>query len=116
MPSFKTNRKIIVQPYDSNVAYDFKFTQNSARNASDGFLPYGGTMTAAEVSAVTEDGTAVTSLILSSAFDASTNIVTVRLRWPSEGAGRYFLRFKLTIDANVIIEADFGRVFAEDLP
>jgi hypothetical protein len=116
MPSFKTTRKIIIQENDYNVAYNFHFTENSSINSSDGFLPYDSTMVNVAVEAVTEDGTACSSLILSSGFSDVTKTVTVRLKWPNEGVGRYYLRFIITLFGNVTIEADYGRVFAENLP
>ena len=117
MPSFKTSKRIILQPGDDNIAYNFKFTQNSSTNASDGWLPYGATMTSAAVTCETEDGTAVVSIFNTTpTFNALTNIVTCELRYPTEGPGRYYLRFLIGLDNVTTIEADYGRVEAMDLP
>ena len=113
MPSFKSSRKIVLLPSDDKLSFTFRFTQNTSAVSNDGFLPYAIDGTSVVVTATAEDGTSVTSIFTSPAATITSNIVLVTLKFPTEGAGRYFLQFVLGLSNGGVIEADFGRVFAE---
>jgi len=113
MPSFKSSRKIVLLPSDDRLSFTFQFTQNTSGVSNDGFLPYAVDATSVVATATSEDGTAVTSIFTTPAASVTSNIVTVTLKYPTEGAGRYFLQFVLGLSNGGVIEADFGRVFCE---
>ena len=113
MPSFKTNDKIQLQPNDS-IGYDFQVTTCSTSASNDGFIPFDRVVSSVAVSGFAEDNvTPENHMVLSTAL--LNNIITCVLRYPSGGAGRYRLRFILTLDNGQIKEADFGRIEAQDL-
>jgi hypothetical protein len=113
MPSFKTNDKIQLQPNDQ-IGYEFQVTSCSTSAANDGFLPFGRSVTSFAVSGYGEDAvTPANDMIQSSAL--SGQIMTVVLKYPAAGAGRYRLEFILTLDNGQKKEADFGRIEALDL-
>jgi len=118
MPDFTpSNKRILMQPGDSKVPYCFAFTVCSSETANDGALPYGTSISSFTVTAHKHDASdtvATTDLIDSSS--RSGLVITVYLDYPSEnGAGRYDLKFLLTLDSGAILEFDFNRVFARDV-
>lgn len=115
MSSFKGTRKIILQPYDSGLVFDFTITSNSTPTANDGFLPYGRSVSSVVLSATTEDGTTCTSALIDGTATIALNVISVKMKYPTQfGPGRYFLRLIITMDDSNKIEADFTRIFAEN--
>lgn len=115
MPSFKGNRKIILQPSDRDLVFYFDHTTNSSVSAGDGFLPYGKTISSVEATAYTEDGTNCTSALIE-ASSVTDDVVSLRLNYPTAfGDGRYFIKMVNTLNDGSIIESDFKRVFCENL-
>jgi len=113
MPSFKGSSKISIQPLD-HINYDFKFTICSSSTANDGFLPAGRTISSVNVTGYNESGTDVTSSLIDGTAVLVVDVVTVPLKWPGT-AGRYKLTFEIELDDGQIKEADFDRIFAENL-
>lgn len=119
MPSFRSvapisKSRIDLQPFSTDVPYQFEFEICSAEGANDGVIPYGDTIASYTLVAYDKDGTDVTSEIVSS-HSRSTNIITVLLKYPAiSGKGRYKLTFNITTSNGMKDEFDFGRVFAKD--
>ena len=113
MSSFKSNRKLVLLPSDNKLSFTFEFTQNATASSNNAFLPAGVDIASVVVTATTEDGTAVTSIFTTPTPSVASNIVTVTLKYPTEGAGRYYLQFVCTLDNTAVIEADFNRIYAE---
>ena len=118
MPDFTpSNKRILIQPGDSKVPYCFTFTVCSSETANDGALPYDTTISSYTVSAHKHDSsdTSATTDIISSS-SRSNFIITVYLKYPSTlGAGRYDLKFLLTLSNAAVLEFDFNRVFVRDV-
>lgn len=114
MPNFKTNDKIIIQPYDYDINYEFEVTVCSSLTANDGYLAYGRSVTSVAVSGFAEDKVTPANDLIASAPTVLANVITVPLKYPAQ-AGRYNLRFIMTLDNGSIKEADFNRIECEDL-
>lgn len=117
MPYFTGTKAIIIQPSDSAVPYTFHFTVCSNATANDGAIPYGLTITNSTVTAHREDGTAVTTGIIS-VTSLTSYITTVLLSYPTSTgvvAGKYHLTFKNTLSDTSIKEFDFNRVIVKNL-
>ena len=110
---FKGSKKIVLSTYDYDKEIAFAFPAASSAVANDGAIPVGTSPVSAIVDCFTEDGSAVTSIFVGSPSVAGQN-VNVSLQYPTEGEGRYYLRFKLTITGSQLVDATFNRVFAED--
>ena len=115
LDSFIGTKDIILQPSCSKVPYTFTFTTCSSATANDGHLPYGTNISSVVVTASKDDGTVATSDLINSS-SVATNTITVKLKYPStNGTGRYFLNFAITLDNvdSTVIDADFKRIYAE---
>jgi len=111
--SFSTNGTIILQPGSDTVPYTFTFAAASSATANDGSIPFGSTISAADVKAYDETGTDVTTDIVGSETNTTT-VVTVNLKYPA-ATGNYSLEFVLTLSTGAKMEFDFTRVFAKDI-
>lgn len=114
MPSFKGNKKIIIQPNTKDVSYRFHVTTCSSATANDGMLPFSTTISSVVTSAKTADGTTDTELIESTLL--SSPDIDLTLSYPvTNGAGRYKITFVLMMSNASEIEIDFHRVEVVDL-
>lgn len=113
MPSFKGTSEIIIQPFTNSAGYRFHFTTASTSSANDGFIPFSLTIASVTVTAKTSGGVEETTLVYDTTL--TTPDVDLALSWPANGAGRYSLRFALTLSDGGVMEADFSRVRATDL-
>jgi len=115
MPDFQGNDSIIVQPGTLDYPYEFEFTFCSAAGANDGFFPFGRTMADVEVDAFKHDADNTEDTDLVADYTLNGSIVKVYLSYPTtNGAGRYKLRFTVTLDDDSEEEVDFGRVIVKD--
>jgi len=118
MPNFQGQTPIILQPNDLQRFFSFEFPQANEEGANDGFLPYGVFISSCNLTAWKEGGTQATDLIDSYHMDTTSDctVIIVSLNYPTtSGAGRYSLRFILTLTNGSQIEADFARVHARNL-
>jgi len=113
--SFSTNGIIILQPGSATVPYSFTFAAASSATANDGSIPFGTTISGADVKAFDAAGNDVTSEMIDS--ETNTNlVVTPVLKYPStSGAGNYSIEFLLTLSTGAVLEVDFTRVYAGDI-
>lgn len=102
---------ITLRPGDSAVPYDFNAPACSSQNANDGAIPYG-----TDVSSVVVKGykKGVESSNLIQASSESNNIIQVQLNYPTEGGGKYQLRFDLTLDTGAVLSKRFDEVHAKE--
>ena len=114
MPYFKGNKRIVIQPNDSNVPYKFNFSNCSSATSNDGFLIYGTNIMSA--TAITKDshGNTVTDIV-NEAFVSENDVIVVMSYPQTSGFGRYSLTFILTIDDGSTLEANFNRIDVVDL-
>jgi len=122
MPNFEGMDAIILQPNDSAVPYDFRFYVCSGSTTNDGSVPFGLTVSSMEVTSHRQDGTVVTTGIISATSSTGDStggfVTTVYLGYPtSSGAqtGRYHLTFKATFSDGSIKEYDFNRLRVRNL-
>ena len=111
--SFQKSETITLQPGSATVPYTFTFAAASSATANDGSIPYGNTISGADVKAFDEAGTDVTSDMIASETN-TTLVVTVNLKYPGT-EGRYSLEFVLTLSSGAVMEFDFTRIYAEDI-
>jgi len=113
--SFVTNGTIVLQPGSHTVPYSFTFAAATSATVNDGSLPYGTTISGADVTAFDTGGNDVTTEMVVSETN-TTLVVTVNLKYPvTPGAGRYSLEFVLTLSSGGVIEDDFTRILATDV-
>ena len=97
------------------MPYTFTFAAASSATANDGSIPYGTTISGADVKAFDEAEADVTSDLIASESN-TTLVVTINLKYPATpGAGRYSLEIVLTLSSGAVMEFDFTRVYAEDI-
>ena len=113
MSSFKSSRKIVLLPNDNKISFTFQITECSSAVSNDGFRPFGIDVTSVIATCVTEDGTAVSSIFTTPTPSVASNVITVTLKYPTEGEGRYYLTFVMGMSNGSQMAADFQRVFAE---
>lgn len=111
--SFLLSKIITLQPGSATVPYTFTFAAASSVTANDGSIPYGNTISGADVKVFDEAGTDVTSDMIVSESN-TTLVVTVSLKYPGT-EGRYSLEIILTLSSGAVMEFDFTRVYAEDI-
>ena len=112
--SFDTNGIIILQPGSATVPYTFTFAAATSATANDGSIPYGTTITGADVKAFDAGGNDVTTEMIGSETN-TTLVVTVNLKYPAtSGNGNYSIEFVLTLSTGAVIEVDYTRVYAKD--
>lgn len=113
--SFQGVADIILQPGDATVPYTFTFAAASSATANDGSIPYGTTISGADVKAFDEGGTDRTTEMVASETNTTT-VVTINLKYPATtGAGHYSLEILLTLNSGAVLEFDFTRVYAKDI-
>jgi len=114
MPDFKGNYTLVIQPKDLKVPFNFIFSNCTTQTSNDGSLPYGAQISAIEAKIHKEDGTDITSEMVSSSAFAGL-IVNVKLKYPvTSGPGKYHLTIKLTLADTSEIEFDFNRILATE--
>lgn len=117
MSSIKTNDKFELEPNDS-IGLDILVLSCSTSAANDAFIPFGTRVTSFAVSGYAEDGVTVANdMIVSTALQRvkeRTDKITVVLKYPAAGAGRYRLEFILTLNNGQTKELDFSRIEAFD--
>lgn len=117
MSSIKGNDKFELEPGD-NIGLDILVLSCSTSAANDAFLPFGRSTASFTVSATNEGGdVSANDMIVSSVLSrvkARTDKLTVVLKYPNAGAGRYRLEFILTLDNGQTKELDFSRIEAFD--
>ncbi|MBW2606136.1 MAG: hypothetical protein JRD05_00725 [Deltaproteobacteria bacterium] len=112
--SFQGVESIILQPGSETVPYTFTFAAASSATANDGSIPYGSTISGADVTAFDKDGADRTSEMVVSETNTTT-VVTISLKYPATtGNGRYSLEIVLTLSTGAKMEFDFNRVYARD--
>lgn len=112
--AFTDNDPIILQP-GSNLSRTFTFAAASSAAANDGSIPYGTTISGADVKAFDEAGNDITTEMVVSESNTSL-VVTIRLKYPATtGEGSYSLEIVLTFSNAETEEYDFTRVCAEDI-
>jgi hypothetical protein len=115
VPDFKGTKSIALQPNDADVPYSFSFDVCSAEDANDGALPYGSTISDCEVKAFNRETAAEVTSEMVGTTGILANVVSVPLTWPATaGAGKYKLRFVVTLNTGATKEFDFNRVEAKD--
>ena len=113
--SFQGTANILLQPGSATVPYTFTFAACSSATANDGSIPYGTTISGADVKAFDEGGTDRTAEMVDSESNTTT-VVTINLKYPATtGEGRYSLEIVLTLSSGAVMEFDFTRVFAMDI-
>ena len=113
--SFQGVADIILQPGSATVPYTFTFAAASSATANDGSIPYGTTISGADVKAFDEGGTDITTQMVASETNTTT-VVTINLKYPATaGAGHYSLEILLTLSSGAVMEFDFTRVYAKDI-
>lgn len=130
MDAFQGSRDVKLQPGDTNVPYNFKFTVASSSNRNDGALPYGSTVISVTCDSHKNDGTMVSTgnLVHSNTdFQYSSNVVMIPLTYSTQlssgdlGHGLYHLSINVlasrlgnTSDA-FTKQFDFNRVEVGDI-
>lgn len=114
MPNFKGNKRIVLQPRDSNVVYRFDFTNCTSTASNDGFLPFGTNIIATSYLTFNRSGDEVTDIIDS--IEVSNNNILATMSYPTTSpTGTYKLTLILTLDDGSELEADFRRIVVKDL-
>jgi len=123
--SFQGSGKIILQPGDTNIPFNFNFKVATSSNVNDGAIPYGSTLTSVTATAHRVDGVAVDAGNLIQAatdFIYSSNMVMIPLTYSTQlqttelGGGLYHIEIKADISRlgqtsdNFIRQFDFDRV------
>jgi len=122
MPSFESNKNVVLQPLDENVYINYRFSTCSTSASNDGYLPFGATITSTTLTATkfadenNRTISPITDIELASLSNLSNNIITIRFNYPStNGNGYYKIRMKNTLSNGTILEADFNRIIAKDI-
>jgi len=111
---FEGSTYIVLQPDSVNNSYRFVFNA-ALTSTGKGSIPYDTLMTSASVSGYAEDGSDVSAIMIGSvALFASEEAVVVKLVYPGS-AGRYKIKFLLTVSDSSVWEKDFNRIEALDL-
>jgi hypothetical protein len=81
---------------NTEYTYPFYIPANSSNTVDDGYIPYGKTITSATVSAQTEDGTSITTVLISGTPTVANNTVYIKFVYPGD---EYIgVRCEITID------------------
>jgi hypothetical protein len=110
--SFPDYDQIVIKPNDFKVEYTFDFPVCTDITSNDGFLPANTTLTSVECSGATEEGVTDNTLIAETPT-LLDNVVTVSMKYPDSGAGRYSLTFKL-YEGTTTYHANFESIFVYD--
>ena len=110
---FKGSGKITISSSDYDKQISFAFPACSSATLGDGALPVGTSPVSAVISAFTEDGTSCTSIFVGAPSVSGQNVLQ-SFKFPTEGAGRYYLHFAVTIQGSKVVDATFNRIFCED--
>ncbi len=115
MPDFQGTQSITLQPGDVAVPYTFQFTVCSNSTANDGALPYTHSMSSVVTSVHREDGTVMTTGIVTTS-SMTANIVTLWLSYPSSTGivtGKHHITFTATVNydtTSYVHEFDYNRL------
>ena len=113
--SFDTSGIIILQPGSATVPYSFTFAAATSATANDGSIPFGTTISSADVKAFDSLGNDVTAEMVASESNTTLSVTPV-LKYPATtGAGNYSIEFLLTLSSAAVLEFDFTRVYARDI-
>ena len=110
---FKGSKKITIGSYDYDKEIAFAFPAATNATSNDGAIPTGTSPVSAIINCFTEDGTAVTSIFVGNPTISGQNVIQ-SFKYPTEGVGRYYLHFQVTITGGKRVDATFNRVFVED--
>lgn len=110
MADVEGNEIIILRPGDSAVPYDFYAQPCTGQTTNDGAIPNGTTVASVDVKGYDHNGDESSNLVQGSS--ESNNIIQVQLNYPTEGGGRYHLRFALTLDSGAVINKRYDEVYA----
>lgn len=119
MPDFQGTQSIFLQPGDAAVPYTFEITVSSNSTANDGAIPYGHSVSSVVTSVHREDGTVVTTGIVTTSSETA-DVVTLWLKYPSSSGfqtGKHHITFTCTIaDATTTYtrELDFNRLIVRN--
>jgi len=110
---FKNEDVLNLQKNDVNVGYRFSFSIASSIESGDGTIPYGTTISSADVECVNsaDEDTPILGIITS--ISNSTTYVDITLTHGGQTAGSYYLIFILTLSDSSVISVDFGRLTIE---
>ncbi len=115
MPDIVGSSTIKLQPETVNYPVSFEFSVCSAQDANDGNIPYGDTLSSAEVKAYTPDGTDETSSLVTGAETVNGNTVSCAISYYSGiPDGKHKLTVIYTCASGYVDEIDAARVFVED--
>ncbi len=116
MPDFKGSENIVLQPATAGLVVAFYFPAWTSATARDGAIPYSTTISSAVVTAEdVDDGTDVSSDVMTASSVASNYYVNVTMRYPPTAKqGKYKLKFALTLSSGAVLEFDFDRIYAYD--
>ena len=113
--SFSTNGIIILQPGTATIPYSFTFAAASSATANDGSIPYGSTISGADVKAFDAASNDVTTEMIDSETNTTLSVTPV-LKYPAtSGEGNYSIEFVLTLNTGAKMEFDFTRIYAKDV-
>jgi len=99
---------------ETSYVYTFFFPVNSSITKNDGCIGYGRTISDITVTAYTQDGTDVTSALISGSPTVSANIVYIKYKYPTGfSTGRYYVYIDITLDNGEKDRGYFGNVMVE---
>ena len=116
--SFQESSCIFLQPGDATVPYTFTFKACTTATANDGSIPNGTTISSVVVKvfdAQDTDVTVTSGIYVGDSLDAGGLVVTITLKYPTSGDGRYSIEMLATLDSGAVMEVDFTNLFALDL-
>ena len=98
------------------LGYQFKFPIATSATANNGCIPYGRTISSADVTIYSEDGTDVSTFMIDGTPQLSGEIVEVIFTYPDDfGDGRYKIIFELTLDNGWVATSKFDTLYAVTL-
>lgn len=112
MSDVEGHEEIVLRPGDTAVPYNFNAAPCSSATANDGAIPYGTNVESVVVTGY-KDGADEADDDLVEASSESSNIVQVQLNYPAGGAGKYQLRFALTLDTSQVLNFRFDELRAK---
>lgn len=116
MPNYKGKDTIVLQPADENVTYTFHYETKASATDKSGDLPFGTTISGADVTVAKSDGTDATDDILYATPIPEDNELPISYKYPSvNGDGTYYVRVVLVLSDGTTFERDWHRVKAIDL-
>ena len=94
--------------------YTYYFKPNSSSRKNDGCIGYGRTIANISVTAWNEDGTNVTTALISGSPTVNSNIVYIKYKYPTGwSVGKYKVLIDITLDNNETDRGIHENVFVE---